>query len=422
MKKSIKTVRCAIYTRKSTEEGLDQDFNSLDAQRAAAEAYIASQQQEGWRCLPEHYDDGGYTGANMDRPALQRLLVDVAAKKIDIILIYKLDRLSRSLLDFARIVETFEKHQVSFVSVTQHLNSTTSMGRLMLNVLLSFAQFEREIIAERTRDKIAAARRKGKWVGGMPLLGYEVDPSAFKLVVDEAEAARVRAIFALYREQQALQPVLDELQRRGWRTHRWQTRKGHWRGGQAFTKTSLRRLLRNPTYLGMVRYKRELHPGEHAAIVDAELWHAVQPLLQEKRRPGSRRSTQPALLKGLLYCAPCGRLMHSAATTRGSKQYRYYVCSMAQQQGWDTCPSKSVPAGDIERLVIEQLGQLSPEEPALENFVSLWTGLPPEKQVRVLRQLVERVDYDGSAGKLAITLRPDGLSEIASELSAEAKP
>jgi site-specific DNA recombinase len=422
MKKSSKPIRCAIYTRKSTEEGLDQDFNSLDAQRAAAEAYIASQRQEGWRCLPDRYNDGGYTGANMDRPALQRLLADVAAKKIDIVLIYKLDRLSRSLLDFARIVEAFEKHQVSFVSVTQHLNSTTSMGRLMLNVLLSFAQFEREIIAERTRDKIAAARRKGKWVGGMPLLGYAVDPSTFKLVVNQAEAAQVRAIFLLYRDKQALQSVLDELQRRGWRTHRWQTRKGHWRGGQEFTKTSLRRLLRNPTYLGMVRYKQELHPGEHTAIVDAELWHAVQPLLQEKRRAGSRRSTQPAVLKGLLYCAPCGCIMHGSGTTRGNKQYRYYVCGMAQRRGWDTCPSKSVPAGDIERLVVEQIGQLSPEEPALENFVPLWTDLAPEVQARVLRQLIERVDYDGAAGKLAITLRPEGASAIAPELNSEANP
>jgi site-specific DNA recombinase len=422
MKPARKTVRCAVYCRKSTEEGLDQDFNSLDAQRAAAEAYIASQQQEGWRCLAEHYDDGGYTGANLDRPALQRLLADVAAGKIDIILIYKIDRLSRSLLDFARIIETFEKHQVSFVAVTQQqLNSTTSMGRLMLNVLLSFAQFERELIAERTRDKIAAARRKGKWVGGMPLLGYQVDPTTFKLVVHEAEAEQVRTIFTLYREKQALPPVLEELARRGWRMHRWQTRKGPWRGGQAFTTTSLRRLLRNPTYLGLVRYKRELHPGEHPAIIDAALWHAVQPLLRGQRRPGVR-SRQPAVLQGLLYCVPCGCLMGSSSTTRGTKQYRYYVCARAQQRGWDSCSSKSVPAGEIERVVVEQLGQLSSQEPALANFGSSWSGLAPENQVGVLQQLVERVDYDGAAGKLAITLRPDGVGALASVWNGEAKP
>src|SRR6266704_5079094 len=198
------TVRCAIYTRKSTEEGLEQNFNSLDAQREAALAYIQSQRHEGWKCLPQRYDDGGFTGGNMDRPALKRLLADIEAGQIDCVVAYKLDRLSRSLLDFARIIGIFEKHHVSFVSITQQFNSATSMGRLVLNVLLSFAQFEREIISERTRDKIAAARRKGKWVGGHPLLGYDVDPQGSKLRINEAEAARVRAIFALYLEYQAL--------------------------------------------------------------------------------------------------------------------------------------------------------------------------------------------------------------------------
>src|ERR1700720_3634314 len=192
------TIRCAIYTRKSTEVGLEQDFNSLDAQREAALAYIQSQRHEGWKCLPTRYDDGGFTGGNMDRPALKRLMADVEAGRIDCVIVYKVDRLSRSLLDFARIMEAFELHHVSFVSVTQQINSATSMGRLMLNVLLSFAQFEREIIGERTRDKIAASRRKGKWNGGLPILGYDVDPQTYKLVVNEAEAKRVRAIYELY--------------------------------------------------------------------------------------------------------------------------------------------------------------------------------------------------------------------------------
>jgi site-specific DNA recombinase len=263
---TVPVVRCAIYTRKSTDEGLDQDFNSLDVQRESGEAYIKSQAHEGWTCLPDRYDDGGFTGGNMERPALRRLLADIEAGKIDRVVVYKVDRLSRSLLDFAKMMETFEKHQVSFVSVTQQFNTASSMGRLVLNVLLSFAQFEREIISERTRDKIAAARRKGKSAGGHPILGYDIDPRGFKLIVNEDEAIRVRAIFELYLEHQALLPVVQELDRRGWVNKRWTTRKGRERGGKPFSKTSLHKLLTNVAYIGKVRYKNEVHDGEHAAI------------------------------------------------------------------------------------------------------------------------------------------------------------
>ena len=219
-------IRCAVYTRKSTEEGLEQEFNTLDAQRECSEAFIKSQAAESWQCLPEHYDDGGYSGGNMDRPALKRLLGDIEAGKVDAVCVYKVDRLGRSLLDFARMMEVFDRHHVAFVSVTQQINSATSMGRLMLNVLLSFAQFEREIIGERTRDKIAAARRKGKWGGGHPILGYDIDPAGFKLIVNEEEAAQVRAIFDLYLEHEGLVPVIAELHRRGWLNKRWVTCKG----------------------------------------------------------------------------------------------------------------------------------------------------------------------------------------------------
>lgn len=219
-------VRCAIYTRKSTEEGLAQEFNSLDAQREAAEAYIASQRHEGWILIPDGYDDGGFTGANMDRPALQRLLADIAADRVDCVVVYKVDRLSRSLLDFARIMETFDKHDVSFVSVTQAFNTTASLGRLTLNILLSFAQFEREMIAERTRDKMSAARRKGKWVGGIPVLGYDVDARGGRLVINLDEAKQVRAIFNLYLEHRSLIPVVRQLNQRGWTTKQWTTQDG----------------------------------------------------------------------------------------------------------------------------------------------------------------------------------------------------
>src|SRR5262249_40993639 len=266
--KTRRLIRCAVYTRKSTEEGLNQEFNSLDAQREAGEAYIKSQTHAGWTCLPDHYDDGGYTGASMERPALQRLLADIARGQVDCVVVYKVDRLSRSILDFARMMETFDTHQVAFVSVTQQFNTATSMGRLVLNVLLSFAQFERDLIPERTRDKIAAARRKGKWAGGLPILGYDVDPVSHKLVVNVEEAARVRAIYELYWREQNLAWVVEELNQRGWVNKRWRTRKGHERGGKPFAKSSLHQLLTRVTYVGKIRYKKEVHAGEHAAIVE----------------------------------------------------------------------------------------------------------------------------------------------------------
>ena len=247
-------VRCAVYTRKSTDEGLEREFNTLDAQREAAQNYVASQKQEGWICLPDRYDDGGFSGGNMQRPALKRLLEDAAAGRIDCVLVYKVDRLSRSLLDFARMMEIFERHRVSFVSVTQQFNTATSMGRLMLNVLLSFAQFEREIISERTRDKMRAARRRGKRLGGTPVLGYDVDPQTHQLVVIPEEAERVRAIFQIYGQLHGLTATVRELGRRGWVAKRWTTRKGITRGGRPFNKASLHYLLTNVTYLGRVRF------------------------------------------------------------------------------------------------------------------------------------------------------------------------
>jgi site-specific DNA recombinase len=363
----LRVVRCAIYTRKSTEEGLQQEFNSLDAQRESGEAYVASQQHEGWTCLPTRYDDGGFTGGNMDRPGLQQLMADIEAGKVDCVVIYKIDRLSRSLLDFARMMETFEKRHVSLVSVTQQFNTATSMGRLVLNVLLSFAQFEREIIAERTRDKMAATRRKGKWSGGRPVLGYDVDPRGYRMLVNEEEAVRVRAIFALYREHEALLPVVQELERRGWTNKRWTTREGKEEGGQRLNKTSLHRLLTNVLYAGRVRYKDEVHAGEHPALVELEVFERVQALLRRNGRTGGApvRNQFGALLKGLLRCTPCGCAMTPAHTTKsGNKRYRYYTCTAAQKRGWHICPSKSIPAAEIERIVVDQIKCIG-RDPAL---------------------------------------------------------
>jgi site-specific DNA recombinase len=400
-----KVVRCAIYTRKSTEEGLDQEFNSLDAQREAGEAYIASQRHDGWLALPERYDDGGFTGGNMNRPALTRLLDDIAQGHIDCVVTYKVDRLSRSLLDFAKMMACFEKHQVSFVSVTQQFNTASSMGRLILNVLLSFAQFERELIAERTRDKIAAARRKGLWVGGMPLLGYDVVEHGSKLRVNPREAERVRMIFALYLEHRALPSVIQELNRRGWRTKRWSTRKGHPRGGRQFTRGYLRRVLTSTTYLGQIRYRNEVYPGEHPAIVDAALWQQVQALLQDNRHIGGARRPPGALLQGILRCAPCGCPMNLSRTTKGNRRYSYYVCAAAQKRGWQVCPAPSVPAGMVERLVLQHLA--APDlDLAVPGETSAWEALSLADQVERLRRLIAGVDYDGVHGKLAIAFQP----------------
>ena len=277
-------LRCAIYTRKSTEEGLNQDFNTLEAQRESAEAYIRSQLHAGWTVLAERYDDGGYTGANLERPALRKLLADIAADKIDCVLVYKVDRLSRSLLDFARLMEIFERRQVSLVSITQPLNTTGSLGRLTLNILLSFAEFERSMIADRTRDKMAAARRKGKWVGGTPVLGYDLAASGGKLVINPEEARRVQEIFALYLQHRSLDAVLVEMEVRHWRTKGWRTRDGKERQGRPFTKAVLERLLRNVLYLGQVSHRGEVYAGEQEAIVEHSIWERAQARLVKAQK------------------------------------------------------------------------------------------------------------------------------------------
>lgn len=376
------TVRCAIYTRKSTEEGLEQEFNSLDAQREAGEAFIASQKSEGWACLPDRFDDGGYTGGNMERPAFKRLMADVEAGRIDCVVVYKVDRLSRSLLDFTKIMEALEKRGVSFVSVTQQFNTTSSMGRLTLNILLSFAQFEREIISERTRDKIAAARRKGKWSGGRPILGFDVDSRGGRLVVNEDEAARVRAIYELYLDRQSLIATIKETDARGWTNKRWTTKKGRDSGGASFNKHSLYSLLTNVLYIGRLTYKDEIHDGEHPAIVDEETFRRVRQILKRNGATGGAqvRNQFGAILKGLITCVPCGCAMIPTHTTKGDRRYRYYVCANAQKRGWHTCPSKSIPAGEIERFVIDQVRGIG-RDPAL--LVETLSGARAEAKARI---------------------------------------
>ncbi len=312
-------IRCAIYTRKSTDEGLDQPFNSLDAQRESAEAYIRSQKDTGWVALADRYDDGGFTGANVDRPALKRLLADVETGKVDSIVVYRLDRLTRRVRDFATIIDMLGSHKATFVSVTEQFNTTTSIGRLALNIVMSFAEFERETIAERTRDKMRSARRKGKWIGGNLVLGYDVAPEGGRLVINAEEATRVREIFRLYLDRGSLIPVIEELERRGWRMKAWKTREGRLRGGAPFQKSTLYNLLTNIIYTGRIKFEGEIRKAEHERILDDETWERVQAQLARNGRKGGRnvRNKFNGLLKGMVRCGSCGAAMiHTYAQKR----------------------------------------------------------------------------------------------------------
>jgi site-specific DNA recombinase len=434
------TIRCAIYTRKSTEEGLQQEFNSLDAQRESGEAYIKSQEHEGWVCLPSHYDDGGYTGGNMDRPGLERLMADIEAGQVDCVIVYKVDRLSRSLLDFSRLMDVFDKHRISFVSVTQAFNTTHSMGRLTLNILLSFAQFEREIISERTRDKIAATRKKGKWTGGRPMLGYDIDPRGSKLVVNELEAIRLRQIFEMYLQHQSLLPVVRDLAERGWKMKAWTTKRGVAKGGQPFQKNTLYQLLTNVLYAGQVRHKENVYAGEHPAIVGTQLFDKVQTQLQTNGRSGGAevRNKHGALLKGLLTCTHCKCSMVHHYSMKKNKRYQYYVCLSAQKRGWDTCPSPSLPAGEIEQFVVEQIRHIG-QDPALVHETLAKAQEHVKQQIHDmqaelaaiqrqrnrdeadLKKLVGAMDGDSSLSRLAdlqerLRIANDRSNEILAEL------
>jgi site-specific DNA recombinase len=346
--------RCAVYTRKSTEEGLEQAFNSLDAQREACAAYVLSQRHEGWQLLPETYDDGGYSGGSMARPGLAQLMADVAAGKVDTIVVYKVDRLTRSLADFAKIVEVLDAKGASFVSVTQAFNTTTSMGRLTLNVLLSFAQFEREVTGERIRDKVAASKAKGMWMGGPVPLGYKLGDR--KLVIDEAEAATVRHIFTSYAKLRSLADLVDELAEAGIRTRQRVYKDGRTVGGVMFTKGPLAWLLANRVYVGEVGHKGQIYPGEHEAIIDRTLWDAVQTTAADNRvvrRLGSRGKA-PSLLTGLIVDRN-GLPMSPTYAVRDARRYRYYATRLPTGIGSAKGEMIRLPAHNIEVLVVEQL-------------------------------------------------------------------
>jgi len=417
-------LRCAIYTRKSSEEGLDMEFNSLDAQREACEAYIASQRSEGWAAIREPYDDGGVSGGTLDRPALQRLLADVEAGLIDVIVVYKIDRLSRSLMDFARLVEIFDRNQVTFVSVTQSFNTTTSMGRLTLNILLSFAQFEREVIGERIRDKFAASRKRGMWMGGYVPLGYDVRDR--KLIINEAEAATVRMIFKRFVAIGSATKLAKALVAEGVRT----------KSGRPVDKGYIYRLLNSRVYLGEATHKDASYPGEHVAIIDRSLWDKVHSILQTspRLRAANARARTPALLKGLIF-TETGCAMTPAFTKKGTRQYRYYVSMdviRSRPLGESPGPLR-LPAPMVEDAVIGEIHRMirAPEITArtiaalrrdgvkveeaavvatLAGFERLWGALYPAEQARIVQLLVERITV--STNGIAVDLRKEGLGLV----------
>jgi site-specific DNA recombinase len=343
---SIKPVRCAIYTRKSTEHGLELEFNSLDAQREACEAYIKSQASQGWRALPQHYDDPAYSGGNLDRPALQQLLKDIDAGRIDVVVVYKIDRLTRSLADFAKLVEAFDARSISFVAVTQQFNTTTSMGRLTLNVLLSFAQFERELSSERVRDKIADSRRKGKWTGGTVPLGYEARDK--KLVVNKAEAETVRVIFSRYLELQSFSKLVADLDRRGIVTKRRTTKVAKYNGGIPFTYGPLAYFFRNRVYLGEIHHGGKWFRGEHKPILDRPTFDRVQQLLSSNTKGRkATRSESGALLTGLLFDDKGNRMSPSFSSKNGVR-YRFYVSSALLR-------GRKAAAGSVSRIAASEI-------------------------------------------------------------------
>jgi DNA invertase Pin-like site-specific DNA recombinase len=427
---TTKKLRCAVYTRKSTDEGLEKEFNTLDAQRDACEAYIASQRAEGWVLMRDHYDDGGFSGGTLERPALQRLLRDIQADLVDVIVVYKIDRLSRSLMDFAKLVEVMDAHGVTFVSVTQSFNTTTSMGRLTLNILLSFAQFEREVIGERIRDKFAASRARGMWMGGKVPLGYDV--VSRKLVVNDAEAAQVRWVFELFAETGSGVETVRRLRDEG------ATAKS----GRPLDKSDVYKLLHNRTYVGEAAHKGQVYPGEHQGIVTRDLWDRAHAILQISPRVRANRNRvhAPALLKGLIFGVD-GRALSPTHCRKGGRLYRYYVAQrvLKGNAGSDDSIMRRVSAAEIEAAVVNQVRALlrQPEvvvgtwlaarvdapdlsegetRDALHRLDPVWDQLFPAEQARIVRALVEQVVV-GPAGA-DIRLRLDGLGGLVRDLGA----
>lgn len=435
--------RCAIYTRKSSEEGLDQDFNSLDAQREAAEHHVRAQAHEGWVLLPTKYDDGGFSGGSMERPAVKRLMKDIEDGLIDVVVVYKIDRLSRSMADFMKIMELFDKQNVSFVSVTQHFNTDTSMGRLTLNILQSFAQFEREMTAERIRDKFAASKRKGMWMGGVPPLGYDVRNR--KLEVNPKEAEIIQYIFMRYIEMGSTTILVKELEERGYTTKNWVSSRGRHHKGNPINKSTIYKILCSPLYIGKIPHKGAIYEGEHEAIISTETYEKAR-AISNNRKPNEsplRCKAANYLLRGLVFDTD-GYALTCGAVKKKSKRYRYYVSTQAIKKSYADSDLRTVSAPLLENVIIDQMRRLlsrpewtkniinSPEwgditNPALEkkiirsleNFEKLWDELFPVEQERLVKLLIQRIVV--SPILVRIELRPVGMVGLLHEIMPDLK-
>ncbi len=430
-------IRCAVYTRKSTEEGLDQDYNSIDAQRDAGHAYIASQRAEGWIAVVDDYDDPAFSGGNMERPALKRLMADIEAGLIDVVVIYKIYRLTRSLADFSKMVEVFERQGVSFVSVTQQFNTTTSMGRLMLNVLLSFAQFEREVTGERIRDKIAASKRKGMWMGGIPPLGYDVENR--RLVPNPKEAKLIKQIFQRFVELGSGTMLVKELKLEGVTSKAWTTQDGKVRDGKPIDKSLIYKLLNNRTYLGELRHREQWYPAEHLPLIDREIWENVQAILasNSRVRGNNTRATVPYLLKGIVFGHDGRALSPWHTTKKNGRRYRYYVPQRDVKEHAGASGLPRLPAGELESAVMDQLRGILRSPALLPDIVpkalaldatldeakvtvamtkldAIWEQLFPAEQTRIVRLLVEKVIV--SPSDMEVRLRSNGIEQMVREL------
>ncbi len=415
----MRRVRCAIYTRKSSEDGLEQDFNSLDAQRESCEAYIASQKHEGWELLSDHYDDGGISGGHLDRPALRRLMQAVDEKRVDQIVVYKIDRLTRSLADFAKLVDRLDAAETSFVSVTQSFNTATSMGRLTLNMLLSFAQFEREVTAERIRDKIAASKRKGMWMGGSVPLGYEADGRTLK--IDESEATTIRTLYDLYLKHGTLRDVKERAEELDLRSRRRERSGGRVSGGKNFDRGHLQHILSNPVYAGQIRHKQQVYEGQHPAIIDRDVWEKVQDLLQGRASTmrGSKRKTTRSPLAGKLFDETGDRLTPSHSRKNG-KRLRYYISRRLVKDRSRKHPDAwRLPAEQVEGLLLElirqHLGRTDAASSITQNIsaaeiVTVAENLADQSKTTACLALIERVVLRPDS--LTVLLDQDGLANM----------
>jgi len=432
VKQAKKRIYCAAYCRKSVEERPDETFGSIENQHEAILNFILSHKHEGWMALPERYDDNGFTGSNINRPSLQRLINDIKEGKVNMVVVYKLDRLSRSLSDFVQILKFFEEYGVAFASITQPIDTSTSTGKLMLHILSSFAEFERQLISERTKDKMSAARKRGQWTGGWAALGYDLDKESKKLVINETEAKLIKEIFDLYLKGNSLLGVAKILNDKGYRSKTITLKSGKTFGGKKFGITHIQSMIKNPLYIGKIKYEGQIYEGEQEAIIDEEIFKRAQEILKENRveRKATKNIDCTGLLSHLLHCKACSTFMIHTYTTKnkGALRYRYYLCSNAQKRGYSSCPTKSINAQAIENTMTDHLRRIFSDMKKIENhphkqeiealLSPIWDTLYPQEKRRIFKALVKEIDYNAANKKLGLILNG---SDLRLEYDAEFK-